>query len=489
MAKNRGQIDNLFSVELLNNTLQAYDPWWTQGKFSWNNPDFKRDYFTLGVRHFEERHGLALLINGPRRVGKTTLMRQLMEYLLSIKKVDPKRIFFFSLDDPFIQQFSSGEQGGAFEKLLAAWEKVLGERFAEIKEPIYCFLDEVQRLPNWELYIKRYVDLRYPIRFIISGSASHTIFRKSLESLLGRLVDISMPPFTFREWVRFHYPQYESFLNKLADMRLYIKEKSSVEVLVNAIVENIGADHISTFNKFAGQYGNAGGFPQLWGQDPIERAQVVDLQFVQRVTLEDLRLIKEIRRPEIFHQFLRYAFARTGEEYNLEELAGKIKTTRVTLSGALPLLLQTELIRKVERFTGKPVRLRSTHAKLYATDTILYEAITKSPADLSGTDKGRIAETLVFNVLRRFAGISDISYFRTTDGLKEVDFIVRVGRSLVPIEVKYRVAIKSQDGQNIKYFLGEYASENNFGILITEKELNLEENVFKIPLGIFLLFC
>ena len=64
----------------------------------------------------------------------------------------------------------------------------------------------------------------------------------------------------------------------------------------------------------------------------VDLSAFIDQQFVERVTLEDLRLVKEIRRPEIFHQFLRYAFARTGQEYNLEELASLINTTPVTTS-------------------------------------------------------------------------------------------------------------------------------------------------------------
>jgi len=489
MAKNKGKKEVLFDEVLLSNTLRTYNPWWFQETYTWNNLAFKRDYFSLGVRHLEEKHHLALLINGPRRVGKTTLMRQLMEYVAVEKKVPLKRMFFFSLDDPLVQQLPADEQGAAFEKLMASWENILGERFAETTEPVYCFLDEVQRLPRWELYIKRYVDLRYPIRFFISGSASHTIFRKSLESLLGRLVDISMPPFSFREWVRFQGGPYGSFLETLAETRVDLKDRRSVTSLVGKIVQEIGDNGVSVCAGLAAQYAKAGGFPQLWDQEPIERAQFVDLQYVQRVTLDDLRLIKEIRRPEIFHQFLRYAFTRTGEEYNLEELAQKIQTTRVTLSGALPLLFQTELICKVERFTGKSVRLRSTHAKLYAADTMLYEAITKSSAELAGSDKGRIAETLAFNVLRRCAGITDISYFRAPDGEKEIDFIVRVGRSLVPIEIKYRGGVTGKDTQAVQYFIDTHPTESDFGIMVTEQELDLSGPILKIPLGIFLLLC
>ncbi|MDI6731999.1 MAG: ATP-binding protein, partial [Candidatus Margulisbacteria bacterium] len=476
-----------FNNPQLENVLNTYNPWWEQSSYCWNNPSFKREYFDLAIEHLAEKHGLALLINGPRRIGKTTLMRQLMEHLVINNNISTKNIFFFSLDDPFIQQLPAADQGAGFEKLIFGWESALGNRLTKSKKTLFCFLDEIQRLPKWELYLKRYVDLRYPVRFVISGSASHTIFRKSLESLLGRLIDISMPPFSFREWVRFHHTEFARLINNTAREKIDIKDRSTLVKTIGQLLDFLPADGVLLLNHYANEYSQAGGFPQLWEQGIVERAQFVDLQYVQRVTLEDLRLIKEIRRPEIFHQFLRYAFSRTGEEYNLEELAGKIKTTRVTLSGALPLLFQTELISKVERFTGKPVRLRTTHAKLYAADTMLYEAITKLPADLNGPEKGRLAETLVFNILRRFAGITDISYFRSRDGSREIDFIVRIGRTLIPIEVKLRADINQKDIESIKSFIQEHSYESYFGILITENNLDLSSEVIQVPLGIFLL--
>lgn len=487
MYRTKAKNEGLFDSAQIKNTLNTYNPWWEKASPDWKNPVFKRDYFHLCSGQLAEKHGLALLINGPRRVGKTTLMRQLIEHLSQRHNIPHKNIFFFSLDDPIIQQLPADEQGAGFEKLISGWERILGKRLIESKEVLFCFLDEIQRLPKWELYIKRYVDLRYPVRFVISGSASHTIFRKSLESLLGRLIEVSLPPFTFREWVRFHYPGFSGLLESIANERTDIKDRAAMERILGLIIKELPDKGISLLNKYANEYSQAGGFPQLWEQGAVERAQFVDLQYVQRVTLEDLRLIKEIRRPEIFHQFLRYAFARTGEEYNLEELAGKIKTTRVTLSGALPLLFQTELIRKVERFTGKPVRLRSTHAKLYAADTMLYEAITKLSADLNGAEKGRLAETLVFNVLNRFAGITDITYFRTPDGSREIDFIARVGRSLVPIGVKQKSVISDKEHEAISGFIKEHPQESNFGILITEESIDLSDVVMQIPLGLFLL--
>ncbi|MDP2586582.1 MAG: ATP-binding protein [Candidatus Komeilibacteria bacterium] len=489
MSKNPQKYLQALGIHSLQQALVAYNPWWKTKSFSvLGVPDFKRDAFIQAMRHTEANHGLALLINGPRRVGKTTIINQVIRCLIEEKKVPVNRILFFSLDDPLIQQLPQKDQGTLFEALLAQWAQVAGTALRTSPNTLYCFLDEIQRLPRWELYIKRYIDLRYPIRFIISGSASHTIFRKSLESLLGRLVDISLPPFTFREYVRYHHPEHGVFLNKLAEDVLDIGEASSVIQFNRRLSEEIKPSAIQQWNRYADEYAQRGGFPQLWMMGTaVERSVFIDQQFVERVTLEDLRLVKEIRRPEIFHQFLRYAFARTSQEYNLEELAGLIHTTRVTLTEALPLLLQTELIRKVERFTGKPVRLRSTHAKLYAADLMLMQGITKIITSLEGEERGRIAETLAHNVIRLFPGVSDISYYREPSGQQEVDFVARVGSRVVPIEIVYKNQIDSHHRDSVRSFLETHGKQNSFGILVTKEDWKIEQPILEIPLSIFML--
>ncbi len=489
MAKNTKKYLEALGIHNLRQALLEYNPWWKAKSFSISGvPGFKRDAFAQAMRHAEANHGLALLINGPRRVGKTTIINQIIRCLIEEKKIPVNRILFFSLDDPIIQQLPQKDQGTLFEALLAQWAQVAGTALRTSPNTLYCFLDEIQRLPRWELYIKRYIDLRYPIRFIISGSASHTIFRKSLESLLGRLVDISLPPFTFREFVRHHYPEQGDFLGKLAEDVLDIGDASSVVKFNRRLSENIKPTAIQQWNHFADEYAQKGGFPQLWTMaTAAERSAFIDQQFVERVTLEDLRLVKEIRRPEIFHQFLRYAFARTGDEMNMEKLAGLIQTTRVTLSEALPLLLQTELIRKVERFTGKPVRLRSTHAKLYAADPILMQGITKVSTSLEGEERGRIAETLAHNIIRLFPGVSDVSYYREPSGKQEVDFVVRIGGRMVPIEVSYQAQVDSRHRDSVRAFLEVHGKQSSFGISVTKDNWKIEQPIIEMPLAFFLL--
>src|SRR3990167_7524375 len=456
MSKKPNKYLEALGIHNLRQTLLAYNPWWRTKSFSIIGiPEFKRDAFAQAMRHTEANHGLALLINGPRRVGKTTIINQVICCLIEDKKVPANRILFFSLDDPIIQQLPQKDQGTLFEALLAQWAQVAGTALRSSPNTLYCFLDEVQRLPRWELYIKRYV---------------------------------SLPPFTFREFVRYHYPERSNFLTKLSEDVLDIGDVSSVVKFNRRLSEAIKQTSIPQWNRYADEYAQKGGFPQLWTMaTAAERSAFIDQQFVERVTLEDLRLVKEIRRPEIFHQFLRYAFARTGQEYNLEELASLIHTTRVTLTEALPLLLQTELIRKVDRFTGKPVRLRSTHAKLYVADLELMQGITKIVTSLEGEERGRIAETLAHNVIRLFPGVSDVSYYREPSGKQEVDFVVRVGSQMIPIEIAYKNQTDSHHSDSMRAFLEVHGKQNNFGILVTKEDWKIEQPILEMPLSMFLL--
>jgi len=103
MHKNPQKYLEALGIHNLRQALVAYNPWWKTKSFSVPGvPNFKRDAFVQAMRHTEANHGLALLINGPRRVGKTTIINQVIRCLIEEKNVPVNRIIFFSLDDPLI---------------------------------------------------------------------------------------------------------------------------------------------------------------------------------------------------------------------------------------------------------------------------------------------------------------------------------------------------------------------------------------------------
>src|SRR5262249_16684279 len=120
----------------------------------------------------------------------------------------PERVSYFSFDDPEV--FASEEA-----------QRVVFDLLIELMRPLegtaYLFLDEVQRLPRWELYLKKYYDLKYPFRFVVSGPASSPIIRSSKERLWGRVKDRHLLPFSLREYCLYELRNRPDFQAALAD--------------------------------------------------------------------------------------------------------------------------------------------------------------------------------------------------------------------------------------------------------------------------------
>lgn len=151
-----------------------------------------------------------------------------------MKKIEPARILYLSFDDPEVYG-SADLQRTVFEQLIA---------YAGAKPGAagrwYFFLDEIQRLPKWELHLKKYYDLKYPIRFIVSGSASSPIFRSSQESLLGRVKDRHLLPFGFREYCQFHMRDktpFAALLENYTNLRRLLMEEKGTDAVqfINAM--------------------------------------------------------------------------------------------------------------------------------------------------------------------------------------------------------------------------------------------------------------
>ena len=182
----------------LHQVLAPYNPWWIPGT-AWreNLPSYERPIVSEVLSDLRDLPQ-AISVTGPRRVGKSTAVKQVIAHLVREQGIEPQRILYFSFDDPEV--FASEEiQRRVFD--------ALAENRPVKDKTCFFFLDEIQRLPRWELFIKKYYDLKRPIRFVVSGSASSPIFRKSQESLLGRIKDRHLLPFSFREYCEYRFHQ------------------------------------------------------------------------------------------------------------------------------------------------------------------------------------------------------------------------------------------------------------------------------------------
>jgi predicted AAA+ superfamily ATPase len=416
-------------------------------------------------------------ITGPRRVGKSTAVKHVIRYLIDKQQIDPQRILYFSFDDPEI--FASEE----VQRII--FDLIVGR----IKSPDkinYFFLDEIQRLPRWELSIKKHYDLRQPIRFIVSGSASSPIFRKSQESLLGRVKDRHLLPFSFREYCQYRLRNDKSFSQILADHKirpfLLSEDSQGIMKCVMRLHDELKPLH-NQISRAVIDYCREGGFPEVWGlPDHVRKIEYLMEQQVRKVLYEDLMTLTQYRKPENVLRFFVYLLANPGTEINTTKIASEAGVERRVVEDNLPRLEITDLIMRIQKFTHKPLRVRQGNIKCYPVDMALRNAVLKTWTIPDATMMGLYAENLVVRELIGWSEKVEVSYFREKN--REVDFIVTYGgNKYLPVEVKGGNATNRFVG--LELFMNRYNLD--FGVVITRDRTPRMEKFLYMPLRYFLL--
>ncbi len=175
--------------------LQFDNPWWEnhgEGKVAFEETP-RRKYFDLFYRTVTDA-GVrrAVVLMGPRRVGKTVMVYHCIRELLN-KGIDASRILYISLETPIYT-------GLSLERVLSYFQ----ELFSHKRDTnLFVFFDEVQYLRDWEVHLKSLVDSYPDYRFAATGSAAAALRLKSNESGAGRFSDYVLPPLTFAEYLMF----------------------------------------------------------------------------------------------------------------------------------------------------------------------------------------------------------------------------------------------------------------------------------------------
>lgn len=468
--------------------LAPYNPWWENaGKAFEHLPTFHRPIFDDIYSGFKGVPQI-ISITGPRRVGKSTLIRQVIRKLLG-EGVSPDRVIYYSMDDPALLR-SDVDHDRFFDSLMDDARAQSGNG------QLYVFLDEIQRFERWELFLKKYYDLHYPVRFAISGSASSPIFKKSRESLLGRIKDYHLLPFSFREFLLFHHRDNAELTGRINDiskigeavMGMFTKHPEYADlqkVTISAVPEDMREDITTHLGKFLLE----GGFPEVWRLPDWEMKQsyLFDNQ-VEKVILEDLVLAVELRKPEMLKRFYISLLENPGREINFQQLAQDVGINRASIEKYFPLLEMTDLIHHAEKFTRSAIKVRRGNIKCYLVDLALRNAILRIQDSLLEDPKtlGLYAENLVFNALKKWEGTVSISYWREKN--VEVDFIVHAGAGkYLPIEVKFREGINGVMLKSIRSFCDRLKCST--GIVVTKdwNDFGERDRLFYMPLPHFLL--
>ena len=427
--------------------LQAYNLWWQGPEQAFEGlPEFRRDVFDDLYADVKQLPQM-VSVTGPRRVGKSTLLQQCIQQLIK-DAPDPQaqadRIVYFSMQDPGLE-IPGFNQDKFFNDLVAAAVQ------ASKSGPTYLFLDEIQRFPRWELYLKKYYDLKMPVRFVVSGSASAPIFKKSRESLLGRVKDFHVLPFSFREW--WSCPETGNFSppgkpaskvgKSLRKFGQFFQARGTSELIQLLDASNEFARYGSKVEDYLFE----GGFPEIWNLPTLLAKQEYLYQNqVERVIFEDLLVAAEFRKPEMLRRFYLGLLKDPGRESNLSQISSEIGLARSTIETYFPLLEATDLVWRLHKHTSTKSTPKAGNFKTYLVDLAVRNAVLKlSQAQMVAdpTLMGAYAENVVANHLRRWPGLVELGYWRRNND--EIDFIVDLGATRIGVEVKYRNEVQEKD--------------------------------------------
>ncbi|PKK81775.1 MAG: hypothetical protein CVT47_00680 [Thermoplasmata archaeon HGW-Thermoplasmata-2] len=476
--------------------LYDQNEWWSTSKV----PDAllktfrRRDFYVLKDALLEKK---ITAIVGPRQVGKTSTMYQLIDDLIT-QKVNPNRILYISFDYPYLTTITETPLNDVME---AYSSQILREPVQKLKGAIYVFLDEVCKLKDWSRILKGWHDLKYPIKFIVSDSSSADILKGSSESLVGRIDTHIMLSMKFVDLI--NYKEGGDAINHISiDLRnmigMSIKE-SNPEKFYAALKESYAnlIPHEDSIKIYLQDYLLKDGYPELLDEDSTEICSKRLREYINLTLYKDIMRVFDIHDPKALENLVTRIADETAQRMEYANLSSELSIKEDTLKKYLNCLESAFMVSRSEFYSrNRASRIRKAR-KIYLSNVGLRNALVgQLNRDLlnDSAELGRIAETLVYEHCKRLkyclepGSNAEIFYWKNKKG-EEVDIVMEIARRPIPIEVKYRKKIDNEDLKGINEFLEKYQKTCLFGIVITKDLLEMRGKLIFVPLWLFLMAC
>ena len=364
-----------------------------------------------------------VLIVGPRRAGKTTL----------VKKMGEAGHTYITLDDQTVLEAAQSDPVGFIRGLDRA------------------IIDEIQRAPDLLLAIKKTVDEDYrPGRFLLTGSANVLTLPRVADSLAGRMETLQMLPLARAE-IEGRTP---TFLERLFERKLQNQRKVIV-----------GDDLVDTVLL--------GGFPEAIARESERRRQDWARSYLTSVLTRDLRDIADVEKLTELPKFVRLLAEHSGQLVNYSQFGARINVSHKTGQRYVGLLEQVFLIATLQPwFTNALKRIVKT-AKLHFLDSGLLAStrgLTFARVKADRGTFGALLESFVFSEVLKLITASDLHltpyHFRDRE-MREVDIVLeRDDGIIVGIEVKASATVKPGDFSGLRALAKACGNRFAFGVVL-----------------------
>lgn len=366
------------------------------------------------------------ILTGVRRCGKSTVFKLLMNDLLA-SGVSPKSILNINLDAPVF--ITLWENSHFLNDVIETAERLTGEKVK------YLFLDEVQQVRDWEIYVKAAYDTQVFRKIYITGSNSNLLENRFSSLLSGRYFANEVRPFSIAE--------------SLATINIH----SALD----------GYQNLSKIQRFVSSLIRNGNFPEvvLGKMDEGVKAELLHSYF-DSIVQKDCILYNAIRDPHLFYKCTHYLLQNVGNRFSLQQLGKSLGSNENTMGSYLNYLCNSYICYDIRNFSFSQKETKRSEHKCYCIDNGLMQANTLrfSP------DNGRFFENIVFNELRN-KGYGNISF---DNGKGECDFIAWKDGCMHAFQVCYELTEYNRQRELNGFSISHLTPESKTLITFNQKE-------------------
>lgn len=308
-----------------------------------------------------------IVLKGIRRAGKSTMVKQLMLELIK-NKVNKNQILYLNLED---YNFANYLKIELFDEVLHAYRY-----YSKNKGKVYFFIDEIQKIGNWEKWIRTKYDLGENIKFVITGSSASLLSKELSALLTGRNLSFKIMPLSFVEFLKF---------SKIKSLEEYLK---------------------------------FGGFPEVVLEKEEGKKAFILQQYFEDIIHKDIIDRHSIRNAKQLIEIARYLISSAGSKVSLNKLSKVFGISKDTVSLYIGYMIDAYLLFEVTFFSysAKIKHDISKLPKLYVLDNGLINVVSVQYSK----NKGQMFENTV--LIKLLDEYDDISYW--SELKSEVDFIV-----------------------------------------------------------------
>ncbi len=350
---------------------------------------YRRPMYHTLVKRLKEPRQFIQVLAGPRQSGKTTIVRQVADDTLV-------PVHYASADEPTLQSRTWIEQQWETGRLLNAETKG--------KDGALLVLDEVQKVTGWSEVVKRLWDSdtrnNLSLKVVLLGSAPLLIQRGLTESLAGRFEIIHVTHWSYSE----------------------MREAFGWDL-----------DHFIYFGSYPGA-ADLIADQQRWSRYIIE-------SLIETTLSRDILLLTRVDKPALLRRLFQLGCSFSGQILSYQKMIGQLQDAgnTTTLAHYLELLTGAGMLTGLQKYAANEVRERASSPKLQVLNTALLSTPSRLTFEEARKDReywGRLTESAVGAHLINSAAGMGVELFYWRERGREVDFVLRSGKTVVAIEVK-----------------------------------------------------